>query len=157
MDKSLSHYFQVQSRYYLVAQFNQKTSIPLSSRWQVRSEKPKVVPILISLSQSQLITIKSYSFLTNAIGKDGVQVIPSLESWPTSTKEAPSLHEVRLTPLDTNTVFQCLEAKGWSNHAKQVWFFVTFQTLNTFPRKKATPLWSKAFTLTDKTLINNVL
>ena len=76
MDKSLSHYFQVQSRYYLVAQFNQKTSIPLTSRRQVRSEKAKVVPVLISLSQSQLITIKSDSFLTNAIGKDGLQGLP---------------------------------------------------------------------------------
>ena len=30
---------------------------------------------------------------------------PSLEGWPTKTKEAPSPHEVRLTPLDTNPVF----------------------------------------------------
>ena len=35
-------------------------------------------------------------------------VTPSLEGWPTKAKEAPSLHEVRLTPLDTNPVFQCL-------------------------------------------------
>ena len=28
-------------------------------------------------------------------------------TWPTKTKEAPSPHEVRLTPLDTNPVFQC--------------------------------------------------
>ena len=35
-------------------------------------------------------------------------VRPSLEWWPTKTKEAPSLHEVRLAPLDTNLVFQCL-------------------------------------------------
>ena len=31
----------------------------------------------------------------------------SLEEWPTKIKEVPSLHEVRLTPLDTNPVFQC--------------------------------------------------
>ena len=30
---------------------------------------------------------------------------PSLEGWPTKAKEAPSTHEVRLTPLDTNPVF----------------------------------------------------
>ena len=34
---------------------------------------------------------------------------PSLEGWPTKAKDAPSPHEVRLTPLDTNTVFQNLE------------------------------------------------
>ena len=34
------------------------------------------------------------------------KVIPSLEGWPTKAKEAPSPHEVRLTPLDTNPVFQ---------------------------------------------------
>ena len=33
---------------------------------------------------------------------------PSLEGWPTKAKEAPSPHEVRLSPLDTNPVFQCL-------------------------------------------------
>ena len=37
-------------------------------------------------------------------------MIPSLERWPTKPKEAPSPHEVRLTPLDTNLVFQCLGA-----------------------------------------------
>ena len=31
-------------------------------------------------------------------------MILSLEGWPTKTKEAPSPHEVRLTPLDTNAV-----------------------------------------------------
>ena len=35
-------------------------------------------------------------------------MIPSLEGLPTKAKEAPSPHEVRLAPLDTNPVFQCL-------------------------------------------------
>ena len=35
-------------------------------------------------------------------------MIPSLEGWPTKAKEAPSSHEVRLAPLDTNPVFQNL-------------------------------------------------
>ena len=30
---------------------------------------------------------------------------PSLEGWPNKAKEGPSLHEVRLAPLDTNPVF----------------------------------------------------
>ena len=30
---------------------------------------------------------------------------PSLEGWPAKAKEAPSSHEVRLVPLDTNPVF----------------------------------------------------
>ena len=29
-------------------------------------------------------------------------VMPLLEGWPTKDKDAPSPHEVRLTPLDTN-------------------------------------------------------
>ena len=35
-------------------------------------------------------------------------VPPSLEGWPTKAKEALSPHEIRLSPLDTNPVFQCL-------------------------------------------------
>ena len=35
-------------------------------------------------------------------------MIPSLEGWPTKAKEAPFPHEVRLAPLDTNPVVQCL-------------------------------------------------
>ena len=35
-------------------------------------------------------------------------MIPSLEGWPTQTKKPPSPHEVRLSTLDTNPVFQCL-------------------------------------------------
>ena len=34
---------------------------------------------------------------------------PSPEGWPTKAKEAPSPHEVRLAPLDTNPVFQSLD------------------------------------------------
>ena len=33
---------------------------------------------------------------------------PSLDGWPTKGKEAPSPHEVKLSLLDTNSVFQCL-------------------------------------------------
>ena len=33
---------------------------------------------------------------------------PSLEGWSTKAKKAPSPHEVRLAPLDTNPIFQCL-------------------------------------------------
>ena len=40
-------------------------------------------------------------------------MIPSLEGWQTKAKEAPSPHEVRLAPLDTNTVFQNLGGVGW--------------------------------------------
>ena len=41
MEKPLGSYFQVPSPYYQVAQCNQKTPIPLSSRIQVRYEKAK--------------------------------------------------------------------------------------------------------------------
>ena len=33
----------------------------------------------------------------------------SLEGWPNKAKEVPSPQEVRLTLLDNNPVFQCLE------------------------------------------------
>ena len=33
---------------------------------------------------------------------------PSLEGFPTKAKEALSPHEVRLTPLEGNPIFQCL-------------------------------------------------
>ena len=33
---------------------------------------------------------------------------PSLEVWPTKTKEALSPPELKLAPLDTNPVFPCL-------------------------------------------------
>ena len=38
-------------------------------------------------------------------------VTPSLEGLPTKAKEAPFPHEVRVAPLDTNPVFQCLGEK----------------------------------------------
>ena len=39
-------------------------------------------------------------------------VTPSLEGSPTKAKEATSPHEVRLDPLDTNPVLQCLGVKS---------------------------------------------
>ena len=41
MEKPLGHYFQVWSPYYQATQCNQKTPIPVSSRWQVRSDNAK--------------------------------------------------------------------------------------------------------------------
>ena len=36
----------------------------------------------------------------------GISIVtPSLEGWATKAKEAPSPHEVSLTPLDTKPVF----------------------------------------------------
>ena len=36
---------------------------------------------------------------------------PSLERLAAKAKEVPSSHKVRLAPLDTNLVFQCLRVK----------------------------------------------
>ena len=47
-------------------------------------------------------------------------VMPSLEGWPIKDKEAPSPLEVRVTPLDTNPVFQYLRASP-SIHGKNDW------------------------------------
>ena len=43
---------------------------------------------------------------------------PSLEGQSTKAKEAPSPQQVRLTPLETNPVFHCLERtkEGTTNH-----------------------------------------
>ena len=46
-------------------------------------------------------------------------MIPSLEGWPTKAKEAPSPHEVKLAPLDTNPVFQNLGGGPGSNSIKK--------------------------------------
>ena len=134
MEKPLGRYFQVWFPYYQAAKCNQKTPIPVSLRWQVRSEKTKdrkastlitaTTNVHLPKPVSTDLTIKSDLVFTNPIGKDGCEagrcnktstpygifiVIPSLEGWPTKAKEALSPHEVRLTPLDTNPVFQCLE------------------------------------------------
>ena len=50
----------------------------------------------------KLVDVKHLSCKTSFI------VTPLLEGWPTKAKEAPSIHEVRLAPLDTNLVFQSL-------------------------------------------------
>ena len=48
-----------------------------------------------------------YVFSTHFSTPQGIFIVTaSPERWPTKAKEAPSPHEVRLTPLDTNSVFQ---------------------------------------------------
>ena len=42
-------------------------------------------------------------------------MIPSLKGWPTKAKEAPSPNEGRMTPLDTNPIFQFLGGKILNN------------------------------------------
>ena len=60
MEKCLGHYFQVWSPYYQVAQCNQKTPIPISSKWKVRSEKiKKVISINTNHSYHQCPSPKS--------------------------------------------------------------------------------------------------
>ena len=52
---------------------------------------------------------------------------PSLEGRPTKVKETPSPHEVRLAPLHTNAVFQCL--RGFLNFPsclRKSWGFFYF-------------------------------
>ena len=80
MEKPLGRYFQVRSPYYQAAQCNQKTPIPVSSRWQVRSEKAKkgCASTLITATISDYfpkavsidLTIKPDSVLTSPIGKE---------------------------------------------------------------------------------------
>ena len=54
-------------------------------------------------------------------------VTPILDGQPTKVKEAPSPHEVRLTLLDTNSVFQCLGGKCsilFQQHSMYATFFI---------------------------------
>ena len=51
-------------------------------------------------------------------------VITSLEGWPTKAKETPSSHEVRLTLVDTNPVFQSLRSLKSNLNMRT---FVTFK------------------------------
>ena len=77
MEKPLGRYFQVRSPYYQAAQCNQKTPIPVSSRWQVRSEKArkgKASTLITATTSVHLprsvwtdLTIKPDSVLTNPI------------------------------------------------------------------------------------------
>ena len=70
------------SPYYQAAQCNQKTPIPICSRWQVRPEKAKkgqasalitaTTSIHLSMPVSTDLTITPDSVLTNPTGKDGV-------------------------------------------------------------------------------------
>ena len=46
---------------------------------------------------------------------------PSLEGLPTKAKEAPSPHEVRLAPLDTNPVFQSLGETYYLSLTTEIW------------------------------------
>ena len=83
MEKPLGRYFQVRSPYYQAAQYNQKTPIPVSSRWQIRSGKSKKrisITLITATTSVDLpkpvstdLTIKPDSVLTNPIGKDGVR------------------------------------------------------------------------------------
>ena len=51
-------------------------------------------------------------------------MIPSIEGWPTKAKEAPSSHEVRLTLLDTNPVFQYLRDKCHDDTGRALHTFI---------------------------------
>ena len=150
MEKPLGGYFQVWYSYYQATQCNKKSSIPVSSRWQVRSGKAKKgqASILITATTrvylpkpvSTNLIIKPYSVLTKPIGKGVVQ------SWSmeniyhirhfycdtitriatNKTKEAPSPDEVRLVPLDTNPVFQCLVGRWiFDGSLMDLWFLLS--------------------------------
>ena len=54
---------------------------------------------------------KTGQFSKTSTPKGTFIVTPSLEVCPTRAKEAPSPHEVRLAPLDTNPVCLCLRGK----------------------------------------------
>ena len=68
-------------------------------------------------------------------------MIPSLEGWPT---KAPSLHEVRLTLLDTNPVFQCL----WGHWS--ILYKMPFWITRPVPHKLDALRWIRKYLTSDK-------
>ena len=64
-------------------------------------------------------------------------VTPSLEGWPTKTKEAPSPHEVSPTQYFTNTLFQCLR----ENYSQIFKMRSVYWLINSL--KNTTPLFTK--------------
>ena len=64
----------------------------------------------------------------------------SLEWLPTKAKEAPSPHEARLAPLDTNQVFQCLRVE-----VSQTQYFTVSQSKQTLWDRG----WKKEFVQAD--------
>ena len=129
MGKPLGCYFQIWSPYYQVAQCNEKTLIPVSSKWQVRSEKAKKrISINTNHSYHQHSSPQTslnwsnnqarFSFNQPNRKRCGAKLVDvkhlphkvtqTLEGLPTKAKEASSPHEVRLALLDTNIAFQCL-------------------------------------------------
>ena len=76
-------------------------------------------------SVSTYLTITSDSVLTTGrCNKTSTPLVtfivkPSLEGWPTKVEAVSSPHDVRLTLLDTNPVFQCLGA--FKNLHKTFW------------------------------------
>ena len=129
MGKPLGCYFQIWSPYYQVAQCNLKTLIPVSSKWQVRSEKAKKrISINTNHSYHQHSSPQASLNWSNNQARFSFnqpnrkrcdaklvdvkhlphKVTRTLEELPTKAKEASSPQEVRLALLDTNTAFQCL-------------------------------------------------
>ena len=124
MEKHLDRYFQVCSPYYQVAQCNQKTLIPISSGWQVMSEKAKRISIKTNHSYQQRSSpVASFRWSTNTARfsfnqfnrkRWGVKLVDVKHNakdifivtprWPTKAKETRSPHEVRLTLTQSRSV-----------------------------------------------------
>ena len=114
MEKPLGCYFQVRSPYCQVALCNQKTTIHVSLRRQVTSEKSKKrqVSTLTTASTSVCLpepvstnlTIKLDSILTNPIGKDGVWKLLKFSN-----------NYVKTTSLSCETIWLCFEFSSRSN------------------------------------------
>ena len=64
---------------------------------------------------------------------------PSLEGWPTKAKEAPSLHEVRLAPLDTNPVLQSLRETYYLSLTTEIWSDKTLECASYVVKKPFIP------------------
>ena len=85
MQKPRGHYFQARSPYYQAAQCNQKTPIPICSRWQVWSEKAKkgyastlITTALISMASSKMAGTAEY-------GQHISQAFYPFQEWQNST------------------------------------------------------------------------
>ena len=91
MEKPLGCYFQVRSSYYQVAQCNQKIPIPVSSRWQVSSEKAKKgqASTLITAATSAQLHKPVSTELTKS---DSVLTNPNRNRWGAKLVDVKHLH-----------------------------------------------------------------
>ena len=143
MEKPRGHYFQARSPYYQAAQCNQKTPIPICSRWQVWSEKAKkgyastlITTALISMASSkmelELQNMDSIFLKLSIHFKNGkTQHIKAINSYfchnPGSSGNTRTMYDTVLVSLllaspKIHISFWCFHCWLWTRKYRLEWF-----------------------------------